>query len=85
MTAHASAVEALPALAAQWGAEAVFAARDYEPAAIARDAAVRQRLAAQGVAVRLQNQVIFECDEVLTRAASRFSVFTPYKNAWLKN
>lgn len=29
VTAHASAVEALPALAAQWGAEAVFAARDY--------------------------------------------------------
>ena len=85
VTAHASAVEALPALAAQWGAEAVFTNRDYEPAAIARDAAVRQRLAAQGVAwFDYKDQVIFECDEVLTQGGKPFSVFTPYKNAWLK-
>jgi deoxyribodipyrimidine photo-lyase len=27
--------------------------------------------------------VIFECDEVLSQAGRPFSVFTPYKNAWL--
>ncbi len=31
-----------------------------------------------------KDQVIFEKDEVLTGAGTLFSVFTPYKNAWLK-
>lgn len=82
---HDRAVDALPALAAHWGAQAVFANRDYEPAAIARDTTVRTRLAAQGVGFfDCKDQVIFECDEVLTQGGKPFSVFTPYKNAWLK-
>ena len=82
---HARAVDALPALAAEWGAEAVFANHDYEPAAIARDAEVASRLQAQGVTLlTFKDQVIFERDEVLTQAGKPFSVFTPYKNAWLK-
>ncbi|MBA8737286.1 cryptochrome/photolyase family protein [Chromobacterium violaceum] len=75
----------IPRLAAELGAEAVFCNRDYEPAARARDAEVAQRLAEQGVAFRdSKDQVIFETDEVLTGAGKPFSVFTPYKNAWLK-
>ena len=31
-----------------------------------------------------KDQVIFERDEVLTQAGRPFSVFTPYKNAWLR-
>ena len=31
-----------------------------------------------------KDQVIFERDEVLSQAGAPFSVFTPYKNAWLK-
>ncbi len=82
---HARAVDALPALAAEWEAEAVFANHDYEPAAIARDAEVASRLQAQGVALlTFKDQVIFEQNEVLTQAGKPFSVFTPYKNAWLK-
>ena len=30
-----------------------------------------------------KDQVIFELDEVRTRSGEPFSVFTPYKNAWL--
>ena len=33
---------------------------------------------------RSKDQVIFERDEVLTQAGKPFSVFTPYRNAWLK-
>ncbi|XLM20073.1 deoxyribodipyrimidine photo-lyase, partial [Chromobacterium piscinae] len=72
-------------LAAELGADAVFCNRDYEPAARARDAEVAQRLAEQGIAFHdSKDQVIFETDEVLTGAGKPFSVFTPYKNAWLK-
>ncbi|MDO8439083.1 MAG: deoxyribodipyrimidine photo-lyase [Telluria sp.] len=82
---HASAAEAIPALAAELGVDAVFANGDYEPQAIARDQAVADTLAADGRAFfSYKDQVIFEKSEVLTLASQTFSVFTPYKNAWLK-
>ena len=31
-----------------------------------------------------KDQVIFERGEVLTQGGTPYSVFTPYKNAWLK-
>ena len=81
---HAQASEAIPALAARLEAQAVFANEDYEPDAIARDAAVDRSLAASGRRLHLaKDQVIFAKDEILTQAAGPFSVFTPYRNAWL--
>jgi deoxyribodipyrimidine photo-lyase len=77
--------ELIPGLAAEVGAAAVFANEDYEPAAIARDAAVAQTLAEAGRSLRtFKDQVIFSKDEVLSLAGKPFSVFTPYKNAWLR-
>lgn len=82
---HASARQAIPALAAELAVDAVFCNRDYEPAAIARDQAVGASLAAVGIELlQYKDQVIFEQDEVVTQAGTPFSVFTPYKNAWLK-
>ena len=82
---HGRAVEDIPRLAAELGAHTVFANRDDEPAAIARDQQVAQQLAAQGMSWSdHKDQVIFERDEVLTQSSTPFSVFTPYKNAWLK-
>ena len=76
---------AMPKLAAELDAEAVFANHDYEPAANARDAAVRQALAADArLLFTFKDQVIFEADEILTGQGQSFSVFTPYKNAWLR-
>ena len=44
-----------------------------------------RRLRAAGRSLQtFKDQVIFERDEVLTLAGGPFSVFTPYKNAWLK-
>src|SRR6478752_1311617 len=45
ITVHADAVDEIPRLAGRLGVQAVFANHDYEPAALARDALVRSRLA----------------------------------------
>src|SRR5205823_6574431 len=63
---HGRAAEALPALAAELDAESVFANHDYEPDAIARDAAVARTLRAAGRSLQtFKDQVVFEKDEVL--------------------
>ena len=80
---HGDPVVEIPRLAAELGVDAVFANRDYEPAAIARDAEVKRRLASADYQ-DFKDQVIFERAEVMTQGGTPFSVFTPYKNAWLK-
>ncbi len=75
--------EEIPALARQLGAHAVYANRDYEPAAMARDLAIAKKLAATGIAWHdFKDQVLFEQDEILTRAGTPFGVFTPYWRTW---
>ena len=82
---YASARSAIPKLAVQLNANAVFTNGDYEPQAIERDLEVAEALARDGIAFHaFKDTVIFEKDEVLTLAGKPFSVFTPYKNAWLK-
>jgi deoxyribodipyrimidine photo-lyase len=82
---HGRARDEVPRLASELGVAAVFTNHDYEPQAIARDAAVATALAARGVALRtFKDQVIFEKGEVLTQDGRPFAVFTPYKNAWSK-
>lgn len=81
---YGRAVEEIPALAAQLQAAHVYANRDYEPVAIARDAQVAALLADAGKQLHLfKDQVLFEQDEVLTQAGKPYGVFTPYKNAHL--
>lgn len=82
---HARPSEALGTLVTKLSVDAVFANHDDEPQALARDAAVQALLASQGVAFHsFKDHVIFERTEVLTQAGKPYSVFTPYKNAWLK-
>ncbi len=82
---HEAASSALPALARQVSADAVFTNHDDEPYGLARDAQVQAALEGQGVAFHtFKDHVIFERQEVLTLAGKPYSVFTPYKNAWLK-
>ncbi|WP_148714406.1 cryptochrome/photolyase family protein [Chitinolyticbacter meiyuanensis] len=74
----------LPQLSAEFDVVAVYANHDDDPFARERDDAVAGSLAAQGVTLHtFKDQVIFERDEVLTQAGSMYSVFTPYKRAWL--
>jgi len=82
---HGVARDEIPRLAGELGAGAVYANHDYEPTARDRDADVARRLSECGIAFHTtKDHVIFECDEVLSQAGTPFSVFTPYKNAWLK-
>lgn len=81
---HDRARDAIPRLARKLGVRVVYANHDYEPQAIERDAAVAGILDAAGIDFRTRkDQVVFEKDEILTRSGTPFSVFTPYKNAWL--
>ncbi|NMM80615.1 deoxyribodipyrimidine photolyase [Acidovorax sp. SRB_14] len=82
---HGPATDCIVQLAVALGVDRVWANRDYEPAAIARDRAVAQQLAAHGIAwADCKDQVVFEQNEVLTQAGTPFGVFTPYRKAWLK-
>jgi deoxyribodipyrimidine photo-lyase len=82
---HDRAPQAIAALAQHLQVSTVYAARDYEPDAVRRDTAVAGLLAAQGRSLSLhKDQVVFDTDEVLTGASKPFSVFTPYRNAWMK-
>ena len=84
ITLHDHADEALPRLAQRLGVRAVFTNHDDEPAALARDALVRRRLAAAGIALHtFKDNVVFERGEVRTQAGKPYTVFTPYSRAWL--
>ncbi len=82
---HGEAVAQVTAVAQALGVEAVFTNHDYEPAAVQRDARARDALAEAGIGWQsCKDQVVFEADEILTGTGTPYSVFTPYKNAWLK-
>ncbi|MBV7428129.1 MULTISPECIES: deoxyribodipyrimidine photo-lyase [unclassified Acidovorax] len=85
IVAHAAASESVPAFARALNVQGVFANHDDEPQALARDSLVRTRLAAMGKAFHTsKDHTILERSEVLTQSGTPYSVFTPYKNAWLK-
>ena len=82
---HGNARELIPALALQLNIHEVFANRDYEPNAVARDAQVAAELAKNNIDFHdFKDHVIFEKYEVLSIAGKPYSVFTPYKNAHRK-
>ena len=72
-------------LAGELHVQAVYANHDDDPYALARDARARGALADRGVALHTsKDHVVFERSEVLTGSGKPYSVFTPYKTAWLK-
>jgi deoxyribodipyrimidine photo-lyase len=81
---HGPGAATLAELATELGVQAVFTNHDYEASAIRRDDDVRARLAASRIALHtFKDQVVFERSELLTQGGKPYSVFTPYKNAWL--
>jgi deoxyribodipyrimidine photo-lyase len=82
---HGDARDEIPRLARHLEVDAVFAGRDYEPVAKQRDAEVERRLATSGCAFQvIRDQAIFDGSQVLTQAGKPYTVFTPYRNAWLR-
>lgn len=85
MVADARPQDEIPRLAVRLHAQAVYANHDDDPYALTRDALVRGRLSDAGIALHTsKDHVVFERNEVLTATETPFSVFTPYKAAWLK-
>ena len=82
---HGPARDEIPRLADRLRVDAVFVNHDHEPSAVERDREVAKRLEHDGRELRdFKDQTIFEKDEVLTKGGTPFTVFTPYKRAWLK-
>ena len=82
---HGVAKDKIVKLAHHLQAQAVFANHDDEPHALDRDIQVRGHLADHGMVLHTyKDHVVMERNEVLTQMNKPFSVFTPYKNAWLK-
>lgn len=77
--------ECIPQIASELGVNTVFTNHDYEPSAIERDEIVAAKLEKQDIEfLTFKDQVIFEKKEILTNSNTVFSIFTPYKNNWLK-
>jgi deoxyribodipyrimidine photo-lyase len=73
----------LLALVRELGIDRVTWNRDYSPFARARDGAVAQALVAAGASVEdFKDRVVFEAEEVRTRAGQPYLVYTPYRRAF---
>ena len=82
---HGRGGDELVRLAHELGVQAVYANHDDEPFALERDARVRGQLADVGIALHTtKDHVVFERNELLSGSGGPYTVFTPYKNAWLK-
>ncbi|MDH6153974.1 deoxyribodipyrimidine photo-lyase [Polynucleobacter sphagniphilus] len=78
-------LECIPKIAQALGVQTVLTNHDYEPSAITRDTAIASSLERFGIGFEtFKDQVIFEKKEILTNSNTVFSIFTPYKNNWLK-
>lgn len=72
-------------LFSEYSIKAIYANHDYEPYAKERDAGIRDLLAKQNILFRTyKDQSIFEKGEVLKYDGKPYTVFTPYKNKWVK-
>jgi deoxyribodipyrimidine photo-lyase len=81
---HGSARQLIAELAHELKVDAVLCNHDYEPQAAARDHEVKAALAHHQIGFySFKDQVIFERDELRTKTGNFYSVFTPYKKAWL--
>ena len=85
ITVHAHAQDALPELVKALAVEAVFFNHDDDPYALCRDGHLTQALRAMQIGCfSYKDHVVFERSEILTQASKPYSVFTPYKQSWLK-
>lgn len=64
----------------------VFTNKDYEPYAINKDKQIEDFLLEHQISFKaFKDQVIFEENEILKDNGKPYTVYTPYKNKWLKN
>jgi deoxyribodipyrimidine photo-lyase len=69
----------------KYNINAVYINKDYEPYAIQRDLAIEVLLIKEQIPlIRFKDQVIFEEKEIVKADNKPYTVFTPYRNRWLK-
>lgn len=79
VVARGPALSTLESMVASTGATAVYWNRRYEPAVIARDAAVKEALRSRGIEAHSFNgALLIEPWEIRNRSGKPFQVFTPY-------
>jgi len=62
---------------------AVYTNHDYEPYAIRRDNAIKEKLNKHGIELKtFKDQVIFEKEEVIKDDGKPYTVYTPYQHKW---
>ncbi len=82
---HSLASDAISHVIDKFKIEAIYINRDYEPQAIKRDEEIKNIAIKKNVDFYdFKDQVVFEKDEILTALEKTYTVFTPYKNNYLK-
>ncbi len=77
-------VKTLLEIAATRGAQLITFNKDYEPYQLAMDRRLAKYAAGAGIEIAaLKDAVIFDEFEILTGSNNPYTVFTPYKKAWL--
>ena len=67
----------------EFGADAVFHQREYEPFGVKRDEAVAEALKKRGTAIEtFPGLSLFEPPEIMTKTGTPYTVFGPYKREW---
>jgi deoxyribodipyrimidine photo-lyase len=85
LTIYGDAHDEIPALVKRLKVDAVFANRDFEPTAIARDVHVAGELTSLSCAFQSYlDHVIIDPFQLKTGQGKPYTMFTPYKNQWLK-
>ena len=80
---HGDPVDVIPALAAEVAADQVIVTRDYAPYGRERDAAVAERLAADGRRFRgVGSNYLVDPGTVTKADGTPYAVFTPFSKAW---
>ncbi|HXH98728.1 MAG TPA: deoxyribodipyrimidine photo-lyase [Sphingobacteriaceae bacterium] len=82
---HGNPLECWQQILDEYALHTLYFNHDYEPYAGERDLKVSELLQSKYVEVcHFKDHVIFEKDEILKDNAKPYTVFTPYKNRWLK-
>jgi deoxyribodipyrimidine photo-lyase len=80
-----SPVDVFNRLLSNFDIHAVFSNCDYEPYALERDRLIERLLKSKGISfLQYKDRVIFEKSEILKTNQEPYTIYTPYKNQWLK-
>lgn len=70
----------------EFSIQGVYTNEDYEPSAIKRDFKVEKLLKKKGITFHsYKDQCIFAKEDILKKDGNPYTVYTPYKNAWLSH